>query len=509
MCLVCKLRVWQKTVPNELESIALRVQGVARAATCIAIALVLITGCQRSDEEDEPRQAVVVPTANDKPQPLVILSIDDPNQIANRLGQVWAAQTTGEVKVVDGSSEMLFNQSAGSLPACDIILYPNVLVGELIAQDAIQPIDADQLRAAGADRNSLLRHDRTTVVQNGTQLFGASLGSPMWMMLYRQDVFEAHNLTVPRTWSEFRTVLEKLQEDGVQETDATPNALPTQVCIPQDPESLVEYFLTRAAGSILRQGRLSTYFEFDSMKALINTPPFVDALEQIVAERKLLADDLKSPEECYSRLIQGRAAIAFAWPSSQATVDNGGQVLSIAVAPLPTSDRSYEYRKQKWEPIDENARKVTVLTPVAGRVASISMSTRKLRTAQRWISWLTTAEANREFSNQFPDTLLVQYRQLEQPYLWVNEQLPREAAEQMADTLRVYHDEANTMVSLNLPGRSKYVAILSDALVSALNGQATAQVALDSAAQQWDALTEKLGKEKQRKIFQGGIGVKQ
>jgi hypothetical protein len=111
---------------------------------------------------------------------------------------VWAAQTTGEVEVAYTNSADLFAEAQRSFPECDVVIYPAIAMGELLAREFIQPLELTQLKDLGADRRSLLRHDRTTSVQSGTSVFGVSLGSPMLMLLYRKDVFEKLQLVVPR-----------------------------------------------------------------------------------------------------------------------------------------------------------------------------------------------------------------------------------------------------------------------------------------------------------------------
>ena len=431
--------------------------------------------------------------------------MDDPQQVAALIAQVWAAQTTGEIEVSYVNSEEIFSATRQPAPQCDVFIYPATTIGELIAREFIQPLEMAQLNDLGADRRLLLRHDRSTCVQFGKSIYGASLGSPMLMLLYRKDVFEKMKLDVPQTWQQYRATLEALQSSATKWNSENADQIPTQACEPTAGTWLAENLLARAAGSVVRQGRLSSYFEIESLKPLINTPPFVDALEQLVAERPFKAEKPMTPEECYVAIVQGEAALAVTWPSSHSIVDGPSETLPIAVAQIPGALRSFDYRDQKWKTISPDEIRATPLVPLTGRVASIAKESRRLRTALRFEAWLMTADANREFSSQAADLLFTQSSQLTDPYRWVNDQLPREAAQQMADVLRAYHDHPMVLNNLRIPGRAAYMQILADAARSAIDGQSTPQAALDAAAARWEELSEKLGRDQQRKLFQDSI----
>jgi multiple sugar transport system substrate-binding protein len=329
----------------------------------------------------------------------------------------------------------------------------------------------------------------------------------MLMLMYRQDVFDALHMDPPRTWPEYQAVLKTLHEADSSLRDSNGNPLPTTVLAPTKDHWAAEWLLVRSAGSIVRRGRLSSYFEIESMKPLVASPPFVDALEQLVAEQSSKDGTWRTPAENYAAMLQGEAAMVVAWPSSHASLENVNGVVPVGVAPLPGAVRLYDYRQQTWESSGAESPATSVLVPVAGRIAAISRQTRRLRTAQRMIAWLTTAEANREFSNQFSDLLFVQSSQLMEPYAWVNDHMPREVASQMASVLRGYHEQALFVVNLRIPGRDDYMQALADAVRAALAGDVSPQVALDAAAVRWEQITDRLSRDSQRKWFQASVGV--
>lgn len=469
---------------------------VAILATCV--------GCQKSDEDETPRPSANSPEPN-KPQDLKLLSLDDSQHIAARIGQVWGAQTAGQVEVIEMTSEELRRLEPRDVPPFDVVVFPSLQLGDWLARDLIQPLDVSQIPEMGTIRRSLLRHDRTTVAQSGKSIYGVSLGSPMLMLLYRRDVFDSLHLEVPRSWDQYREALVKLRDAGPEFKSGDGKPLPTGVCEPSAGRWPAEWLLARTAAAIVRQGRLSSCFDIESMKSLINTPPFVDALEQLVAENAFKVVRPLSPDECYAEIVSGNVAMAITWPSSHPIIDGAQEPLPIAVASLPGAHRGYDYREQRWKPLRPDDIRAAVLVPITGRMASLSRSTRRLRSAQRFEAWLMSAEANREFSSQFSDLLLTQSSQLTDPYHWVTDQLPPEAAQEMAEVLRQYHDHDLYMPNIRIPGRDDYISVLANAVQAALRGDATPQDALDKAAAEWDELTAKMGLDQQREFFQGSV----
>jgi multiple sugar transport system substrate-binding protein len=457
---------------------------------------VLLAGCRPSEEP------VPAPPATAAPLKLKLLSLDDPQEVAGRIAQLWSAETAGEVELVYDSSAAVF--SAPQIPDCDVVIFPSVQLGELLGRNAIQPIESKTLRELGVDRNAQLRLDRTAVVQSGRSIYGTSLGSPMLVLLYRRDVLDAIQREVPRTWSEYLELTRALaQVETLNSADGKP--LPTSVAEPFGEHWGAEMFLIRAAGMIQRPGRLSSYFDVESIDALVDTPPFVAALESMKEQWVDSDPGERTPADCYQEMVRGNAALAICWPSGQTVDQEGLPSLAIGVAALPGADRVYDYREQTWLPLGPEELQPSVLVPVAGRMASISAQTRRLRSAQRFVAWLSGPETNRQFSPQFSDTLFVHDSAAARPSDWVQEPFPPDGAQQMAETLRGYHQQPGVLQHLRVLDREKYRSLLADAVRRALGGDESPQAALERVAAEWNRLTDSVGRSRQRELFQGSV----
>ncbi len=92
---------------------------------------------------------------------------------------------------------------------------------------------------------------------------------------------------------------------------------------------------------------------------------------------------------------------------------------------------------------------------------------------------------------------------------WVAAGFPSEQdAKDYLTTLMNVQQSPNAVFQLRVPGYSEYQDDLELAVSKALSKQATPQQALDEAAQAWNALTDRLGRDKMKAIYRSSIGLK-
>ena len=66
----------------------------------------------------------------------------------------------------------------------------------------------------------------------------------------------------------------------------------------------------------------------------------------------------------------------------------------------------------------------------------------------------------------------------------------------------------NNVVDLRIPGAAEYFDALDTGLAQAVAGQVSSQSALDTVAQQWDQITDRLGRDQQKKLYRQMLGLK-
>ena len=66
---------------------------------------------------------------------------------------------------------------------------------------------------------------------------------------------------------------------------------------------------------------------------------------------------------------------------------------------------------------------------------------------------------------------------------------------------------ANNVVDLRIPGAAEYFDALDTQLAQAVAGQISSKAALDAVAQQWDQITNRLGRDQQLKLYRQMLGL--
>src|SRR5690606_7090380 len=108
---------------------------------------------------------------------------------------------------------------------------PSLSLGEMLARGWLQPLDSTASGQGELNRATLLPLERGIAVQAGNTVAGVSLGSPLPVVLYRQDVWETLGLPPPRTWRDYREAAARIR-DSAEMLAAREPPLPNAVCEP-------------------------------------------------------------------------------------------------------------------------------------------------------------------------------------------------------------------------------------------------------------------------------------
>ncbi|MDE0189558.1 MAG: ABC transporter substrate-binding protein, partial [bacterium] len=80
-------------------------------------------------------------------------------------------------------------------------------------------------------------------------------------------------------------------------------------------------------------------------------------------------------------------------------------------------------------------------------------------------------------------------------------------AKAYTDAIRASLDHPNAVFDMRLPGFPEYKDALELAVSEALSGQHSAQEALDEAADKWNEITDRLGRDEQLRIYREALGL--
>ncbi|WP_342450128.1 extracellular solute-binding protein [Thiorhodococcus minor] len=257
------------------------------------------------------------------------------------------------------------------------------------------------------------------------------------------------------------------------------------------------------------------FFDPDSMRPAIDNPGWVRALREFLALRKAGPGDVETLDSATvrKRFAAGDAAMDIDWADT-GVLAGALRGVSGAVSPvaghvgffrLPGSDEVWNPATLRWDKLPA-PRSVTFLA-FGGWIGVVPASSRRIDQAWDYLAWLASPEHSAE------DVLdgtsgINPYRSshLEDAEPW-----RRLLGERQADDyLRVLRESlgAKTVArDLRLPGYRAYIAALEDQLDRVMAGEQTAEAGLKAAAEDWEALTDRLGRETQRRHYRLAMGL--
>ncbi|MDP6059492.1 MAG: extracellular solute-binding protein, partial [Pirellulaceae bacterium] len=282
-----------------------------KTALVLAFVLPVVAGCPSGPPKE--------PAANSaQPGPqrtLHVLVIDDDN-LAEGIERQWRARSDTAIELHRSSAAGVRAAGGESLGA-DVVVFPSGLLGEFAEQDRIVPLGKRVLESENFNQQDvfeLLRRGETTW---GKKSFAVSLGSPQLTLMYRQDLFQALDLTPPTTWNAYQQLVDRLAKRDELGDHTPPADGPWHAARePLGDGWTGQLLLARAAAYVRHPHQYSTLFDLRDMRPLIDGAPFVKALEELVKAAPSEAEArATTPAQVRSDFFSGRCAMAFTWPS--------------------------------------------------------------------------------------------------------------------------------------------------------------------------------------------------
>jgi ABC-type glycerol-3-phosphate transport system substrate-binding protein len=447
-------------------------------------------------------------------QPLRLLVIDD-EPMARAIERQWTAHGEKPLQVRQISQDEFVKQQQKRL-AADVVIYPSSLIGELASRDWLQPLAEQHASNTEFQWRDVWELPRLQEVKWGATTLAVPLGSPTLMLCYRPDIFDRLQLTVPKTWSDYQAIVSGLAPyDKFKELVHTPENEWRASCEPVGNGWAAELLLARAAAYARHPSQFSTLFDYRDLKPLVDGPPFVRALKELVAAQPPSGQSeadwqplrkSQDAEGVRKMFVEGKCAVAITWPSLLPS-ELKGVDFPIAFAPLPGSVDVYNFRTAAWEKRTGNDNVSVPLLGVSGRLASVTKECRNESTAASLLFFVAGPELSSQISSVSKQTTLFRESHLTQANRWLGGQYSQEATQRYADAAKQTFDQSTCLLTLRIPGRHRYMAALDEAVWSSITGKSAPQEALRSAAQQWDSITNEAGRDAQRRAYMLSIGL--
>lgn len=474
--------------------------------------VLLLAGCPRSTTEQQP-DGGHLPL---KGVTLRLAMVADPAmaEAVMQLRGEWNAQTGAELEVVELSEDDL--RKAETL-STDALIIPSFMLGELAERDLIMPVPKAVTKTdqwAGVFDLPKVREAAW-----GGRTMAVPFGSPVFCCYYRADLMEKLGRRPPQTWEEYQELAKLLKDhkpDGSAKWSGTLE--------PLAPGWAGLTLIVRAAPAAKHRSNYSTLFNIETMEPLIAEPPFVEALEKLVAAAKLSdVDPLQlDPAKVREAFWRGECGMAVTWPTAaeaslaaglaphsetDTTAKPTTEPISVGFAELPGSRRVYNISEKAWDKRSDNEDDRVPLLAVIGRLGVVSKQTKHQAAAFQLLVWLSDGMISTQVSAVSPATTMFRGSHLDTPGLWVEETVPRAAAAEYGDVAQAAFAHEQWLSALRIPGRAEYLAALDEAVATAVRGEKPPKEALDQAAAKWREITNRLGTDKQKAAYQHSVGL--
>ncbi len=470
----------------------------------VAVLVGLGGGCRpSSDDARESRSNA------DSPPPKLKLIVADDEALADQIARQWQARGAGELQVETTTVDALLAQRR---IRADMVIFPSRHLGALAVAKQIESWSKSSVEGGAGRRDpdvfSLERFRETTW---GPTPYAVSFGSPQFVLYLRKDRLAELRLERPATWSAYATLVDRLEK---QRKLAGESAARFAVAEPLGPGWAAMVLLARAAPYVRHGSQFSDLFDFVSLEPLIAEPPYVRALEELVAAAKHAPPEVlqADPVQVKQWFYEGKVAVAWSWPTP--TFDIAQQVKQpidmnlIELSELPGSQQAFLFEQGTWETRGRRESPHVPLIAMSGRLGAVVRGTPRRQAAAAALRWLTSREFGVVMSSASRATTGFRQSHRNDP-TWLDQGMPLTLASQYG---RVLMEAQNRNLALSvprIPGCNRYLEKLDQAVRRAVEDGADPRECLEQVAREWSELTEQLGRGAQLKAYRQSLGLEQ
>src|SRR5687768_14659860 len=152
-----------------------------RIAPALASLLLLaLTGCP----DQTGTRAPPAPAPARSAQPLTLMVVGDA-ELGRAIARQWRSRTEEDINVRDVSAA---DVAAASRLACDAVIFPAGLIGQLAERGLLAPLEPTALESPEFNYRDIFDQLRLREMKWGSRTFAVTLGSPQLLLAYRADI---------------------------------------------------------------------------------------------------------------------------------------------------------------------------------------------------------------------------------------------------------------------------------------------------------------------------------
>ena len=341
------------------------------------------------------------------------------------------------------------------------------------------------------------------------------------MVYYRTDLLAQAGLRPPETWDDYLKIAAAFDKKDLN-GDGTPDF---GSCIAKKRSAQSYWMVWSVAGGFLQsQGtKQGSFFDLDTMKPLVASDAFAEALRVYVATGKYGPPDELNWDvgDSRSAFVTGRCALTVDWgdigtlaidPKTSKVMDKVGAVI------LPGTHQVLDRKTGKLVPCDRTTCPYAVngvnhapYAAFGGWSGGINAAAppRVKDAAYAFLSYMSQpAQSNVDVTigiTGFNPYRASQFKSLD---LWLKAGMSRAAAQNYLGAIEASLNSPNMVLDLRIPQNQRYQQVVLDtAIAKLLAGQTTIDQAVTEISEGWEAITNELGRDKQLKAYRGALNV--
>jgi ABC-type glycerol-3-phosphate transport system substrate-binding protein len=200
------------------------------------------------------------------------------------------------------------------------------------------------------------------------------------------------------------------------------------------------------------------------------------------------------------QLVADETKAAVVWPCRNSEARGAAE---IQVEMMPAVTQVFNPSAEQWE--STPPRRVTLLA-TSGRLVGVTSKSRNAASAFRLAGWLASPEIDGQLIRESNGMAICRASQRRMADNWLgssNVAGARQFSEQAYSALM----QRDGVPVPRLPGVERYLELLADAVRSAADGKLTPAEALDKAQDDWESITDQLGRSDQRRAYLRCLGM--
>jgi multiple sugar transport system substrate-binding protein len=401
-------------------------------------------------------------------------------------------------------------------------------LGDLVEGDFIQPYDQwyDDPRFPKWDIEDVLPGPRALLMYGGKKYMVANDHDGQ-VMYYRRDLLEdpehqaafkaqyGYDLGVPVTWDQFRDVAEyfngkDLNGDGEPDSGVTMH-------LKVGGQGMF-HFMSFSAPFVIGPDNPNLYwFDPETMDPLMDSPGHVKAMETLVDLVQFGPEAMLgwSLGESWDHFLRGQAALTFTWGDLGALAQQEGSQVQgkTGAAPMPGTMEYYNINTGEW--VKTDTPNIVGNTTGGSWAGVISKFSKSPEATYYLLALMATKEKSLIYAARGWDGVDPgRYSHFLPPdgTADINDYLAAGWDEaDIRDYTKAYYENFNAPLQfpyLRIPGTFEYWTALDIHLSEAATGQSTPEEALKATVDDFNAITDRLGRESQLKSYRTSLGLK-